>query len=1068
MAAPQIGDRLKVLPGKTLSGKSGDELFNEGDHGVVTLVEGTRLTIRWERTEKASFLDTTIWSLWANVADKSPQVGDRVKGVAEHGQLSKEGDSGVVIEVGKDNDKVVIAWERTGKAGFYHLSIWPTYMEIVSRAPATKTKTKGKDSETPKNALKPELAKKPKEEELQSIKEAFNKFDKDGSGAIDLRELKSMCQTLGKKLSDEEAAAAMQQMDQNGNMQCNFDEFLLWYTSKPGLGGHDNVALAFMKARLKMEGGLRRIKKRARAKMGSTDEVTFKTVVDASPTLGSSAREACSATISMTTAGEAGKSNPRFTLQLGAKDTESATRIAKLIQDLIDDELTWTPPDEWKLSIRPEANKILISIEDSDVDVADQIDESGVGILVETLKKIDGKVSLGVNFQDILENADKPLVTHFQGGKGKADVTIGLTALYSFIAKEGMPPEMEAALKVVAALVQDVRLYYDSNSLTRLTHALKKFAKGNSSWTTQLQLLRVAKGSLADARALLYQRIIKEGTISNGKYTESYTEKPTAKKIIKLINEMAAGLTGIDSLVLDRIPGSDKQFTLTFDQVNPFPLGSYLVGSYPKDPAGSAEFQKPQSDADASRLKETFDKYDKDKSGTIDLSELKDMLADLAPAAKLSDQEVKGIMEELDVNSDGTCHFDEFTKFWSSKPKLGGYNDVTVGLMKTKSFAGSKIAKRLQKIVARGKSRDSVAAPGHDTTIKFTSELTPEMGEVQDKMSVVFALDEVDAKAEGPPRAMLKLGAKSAEAADGIVAKIQEALNGVEQLEEIIGSKVVVARVDDKFVEVSVAIGGDQAETEKALVGHFLGGDQEAIGDIMRTIVALAKAFKLSNAKMVWANDFDDFLAAPDKPMLEVFKGGKAYVELNASAQGKKLFLDSLPLFDTVDALGNGSVELAQELAKVFLGADITHVVGFRPDNVASSLKVNEMAEQLSKPVGLKEALPGLMKISGVKQALKEIASDASDQPAVFKTIQEAPNTLEYLIQRLDSVESISFTNVDLPQKYSPNDLPGTMGATLTFNNVRPFGLMEFLTPPTLAVVRHVLTKAAEADSDEE
>jgi len=64
-----------------------------------------------------------------------------------------------------------------------------------------------------------------------SVKEAFNKFDKDGSGNIDINELQALMELLGCKLEGEDLAKQMKELDLNGDGAVDFDEFSRWYFS---------------------------------------------------------------------------------------------------------------------------------------------------------------------------------------------------------------------------------------------------------------------------------------------------------------------------------------------------------------------------------------------------------------------------------------------------------------------------------------------------------------------------------------------------------------------------------------------------------------------------------------------------------------------------------------------------------------------------------------------------------------------------------------------------------------------------------------------------------------------
>mmetsp|Transcript_89972 Transcript_89972/g.155835 ORF Transcript_89972/g.155835 Transcript_89972/m.155835 type:complete len:187 (+) Transcript_89972:82-642(+) len=65
------------------------------------------------------------------------------------------------------------------------------------------------------------------EEQKQELKEAFDVFDSDGSGAIDQRELKVMMKAMGfHDLSKEEVLRMMMEVDEDGSGEIEFPEFV--------------------------------------------------------------------------------------------------------------------------------------------------------------------------------------------------------------------------------------------------------------------------------------------------------------------------------------------------------------------------------------------------------------------------------------------------------------------------------------------------------------------------------------------------------------------------------------------------------------------------------------------------------------------------------------------------------------------------------------------------------------------------------------------------------------------------------------------------------------------------
>merc|ERR550534_613242 len=73
-----------------------------------------------------------------------------------------------------------------------------------------------------------------KQDEIEEIKEAFDLFDTDQSGNIDLRELKAAMQSLGYESKNETIFTMLGELDKDGNASLDFDEFLELMAGKDG------------------------------------------------------------------------------------------------------------------------------------------------------------------------------------------------------------------------------------------------------------------------------------------------------------------------------------------------------------------------------------------------------------------------------------------------------------------------------------------------------------------------------------------------------------------------------------------------------------------------------------------------------------------------------------------------------------------------------------------------------------------------------------------------------------------------------------------------------------------
>merc|ERR1712166_512115 len=90
------------------------------------------------------------------------------------------------------------------------------------------------------SSSKANMAPKPLSDEAKKeVKEAFDLFDTDGSGAIDAKELKIAMQALGFEPSSEEVAKMVKDIDCDGNSTVEFEEFIDMMEGK--MSGKDPV-----------------------------------------------------------------------------------------------------------------------------------------------------------------------------------------------------------------------------------------------------------------------------------------------------------------------------------------------------------------------------------------------------------------------------------------------------------------------------------------------------------------------------------------------------------------------------------------------------------------------------------------------------------------------------------------------------------------------------------------------------------------------------------------------------------------------------------------------------------
>eukprot|EP00756_Hemistasia_phaeocysticola_P030023 Hpha_TRINITY_DN16268_c0_g1::TRINITY_DN16268_c0_g1_i1::g.11899::m.11899 len=90
------------------------------------------------------------------------------------------------------------------------------------------------------------------------------------------------------------------------------------------------------------------------------------------------------------------------------------------------------------------------------------------------------------------------------------------------------------------------------------------------------------------------------------------------------------------------------------------------------------EFHKLSS-AEQGRIRQAFDQFDTDRSGKIDLKELRALARKLGHDMKES--EAEETMKELDKNKDGTVDFDEFVGWWRASGSHGLLGRVKLRLL---------------------------------------------------------------------------------------------------------------------------------------------------------------------------------------------------------------------------------------------------------------------------------------------------------------------------------------------------------------------------------------------------
>jgi Ca2+-binding EF-hand superfamily protein len=66
-------------------------------------------------------------------------------------------------------------------------------------------------------------------EQLNAIRQAFDQFDTDKSGYLEVSELGALSSQLGEELEGDELEEAMRALDSSGDSKVDFAEFIAWW-----------------------------------------------------------------------------------------------------------------------------------------------------------------------------------------------------------------------------------------------------------------------------------------------------------------------------------------------------------------------------------------------------------------------------------------------------------------------------------------------------------------------------------------------------------------------------------------------------------------------------------------------------------------------------------------------------------------------------------------------------------------------------------------------------------------------------------------------------------------------
>lgn len=750
------------------------------------------------------------------------------------------------------------------------------------------------------------LCKKLTPEEREGIKTIFDTYDKDKSGSIDLKELTAMCKDLGRTVTEAQAKSAMEQLDKDGSGKCDFNEFLLYWTSKPKLGGYDEITLQLLKARLAAKAAAAKAKTLASQMKGKPvpeGKGALKANLVVSPNMGPFEPK-MSAKISLTQVEEEGF-RPTFSARFVATDEKGASAAADELQTM----LKWMSEDEelglpFVLAVEQTGNVFECkgSVKPDNEDFDDPMFAMMLGMVAQTYDWVDINLDWSNDISDLVGQPDKHLFEHIGGVRCSLDSQIqyGYVKTMQMMMMEEM--EDTATMELWKSGAQafngtglDVKLGYFPGHLKVVGSELK------------------ALGMEIPTLAKMQKMIAEDDPVADDeKVAERWTQ------IAKIVTALSDNVTNLESITIGGL-GSVKA-KIVFEKFRPWLLWQYLfqpvfdrIVEKKHVPAPIAGFSavKDIGDKERERIKKTFDQYDKDGSGAIDLKELEGMVKELG--GNITTEEAQEAIKQLDKDGSLTVNFNEFELWWSSKPGLGGYSSVALGFLRMKMNGWNAMMKAKKALINNtfGVTEDS------ESMLTTSYEMVPNMTPIEPKAFLEASVSQESASSSsGDAVLTLRLEATSTETAAKSLGAIKDKYAEFEPMMAEMPFSVAFEQ-DDVDVVVKVSVPAEVAEAMLA----------SADPGMMSNLVTAIQSLLNTSARISFGHTFEDLLEAPDKPLVESLKGMKMEMKSGLTSAGRNLLSGiSIPGFQNV----------FRPLVRTFAGLSIECVNGYKPESLGA------------------------------------------------------------------------------------------------------------------------------------
>jgi hypothetical protein len=454
------------------------------------------------------------------------------------------------------------------------------------------------------------------EAETERLRACFKKYDKDNSGAIDLKELKAMCDELGGQISMEEAQEAMEQLDLNKDGTCDFKEFLGFWTTKKGLGGYSSLALKFLKYQMAAQGVLdastARFTNMFSAPVTETDETGISYCYEVTP--GSQPLQPKMTAKAVFKKSEGEPVKPKVECKLICMSPAAATKIKELIENKIKE---FDPDGEM---MKMNLGTLTVSTDEAFLTVSLQLEEGAQAVeqleavlnqvdqleVFDILKGVSAEVrcELGYDFDDMVASPDRSVFQNLGGGKTQVDISITNRAKRAAVAwdprKFGMYEghfEMDARqmmqkmFSAFAGAKLRVSGGYHEAQIAKLLAMEWPLPPGipNKDMTGQASTIEEATGqtlasitSPAGLRKFLLEFQAMQGIIVK----DVMDEVPDGEANFQQGNDFIANIRGIASISVEgvSVPGGNTNLAVRvdFEKANPAGILRYMIQPFAK------------------------------------------------------------------------------------------------------------------------------------------------------------------------------------------------------------------------------------------------------------------------------------------------------------------------------------------------------------------------------------------------------------------------------------------------------------------------------------------------------